>query len=147
MSTLWASSDELKIKPRSRLLYVALGGVVIGLGLYSRSASSVLPPFIAAYAGDTLWALLVVFVLGWLFPQLAVGRLLLTAAAFALAIELSQLYHAPWLDHWRTQRLVRLVLGQGFLWSDLLCYAVGIAIGGLFELAHAQFVRRQDLQA
>jgi len=47
----------------------------------------------------------------------------------AFAVEVSQLYHAPWIDGIRSTTLGGLVLGFGFLWSDLVCYLVGIAAG------------------
>jgi hypothetical protein len=37
--------------------------LVLGLGLASRSKSMPWPPFFAAYAGETLWALLVLLLL------------------------------------------------------------------------------------
>ena len=43
----------------------------------------------------------------------------------SIAVELSQLYHAPWIDSIRQTTLGGLILGFGFLWSDLACYAVG----------------------
>ena len=52
----------------------------------------------------------------------------------AFAVEVSQLYHAPWIDGIRNTTLGGLVLGFGFLWSDLVCYLVGIAAGALMEL-------------
>lgn len=52
----------------------------------------------------------------------------------AFAVEVSQLYHAPWIDGIRSTTLGGLVLGFGFLWSDLVCYLVGIAAGSLAEL-------------
>ena len=52
----------------------------------------------------------------------------------AFAVEVSQLYHAPWIDSIRNTTLGGLVLGFGFLWSDLVCYLVGIAAGALIEL-------------
>lgn len=39
----------------------------------------------------------------------------------------------PWLDALRHTRAGALALGQGFLWSDLACYAAGIAIGVFIE--------------
>jgi hypothetical protein len=48
-------------------------------------------------------------------------------------VELSQLYHAPWIDGLRQIRLAALLLGHGFLWSDLVCYAVGVGVGALTE--------------
>ena len=57
------------------------------------------------------------------------------ALAFSYAIEVSQLYHAPWLDRIRYTSLGGLVLGYGFLWSDIICYTVGLAIGVVAEAA------------
>lgn len=52
---------------------------------------------------------------------------------FCFAIEFSQLYKAPWINELRHTLFGRLVLGEGFLWSDLLCYVVGIGIGILVD--------------
>jgi hypothetical protein len=51
--------------------------------------------------------------------------------SFSIAIELSQLYHAPWIDSIRHTTLGGLILGFDFVWSDLVCYAVGVGIGVL----------------
>src|SRR3954464_6144190 len=53
--------------------------------------------------------------------------------AFSVLIEVSQLYHAPWLDSIRHTTLGGLILGYGFLWGDLACYAVGIGLGVVIE--------------
>ena len=45
------------------------------------------------------------------------------------------MYHAPWIDSIRRTTLGGLVLGFGFVWSDLACYAVGVGLGILIELA------------
>lgn len=121
--------------PRSRLAYALLIALVIGLGLGSRSVSfsSYLPTFIREYAGDTLWALMAFLGFGFLFPKFSTWRVAALALSFAIFIECSQLYHAPWLDAIRHTRLGGLILGFGFLWSDLVCYVVGIALGVAFE--------------
>jgi hypothetical protein len=93
-----------------------------------------LPAFVAEYAGDTLWALMVFL----LVSTLLVGRPILVRAAISLAlaflVEISQLYHAPWIDAIRQTTLGGLVLGFGFLWTDLVCYSVGVVIGVVAEL-------------
>ena len=68
----------------------------------------------------------------------------LAAYCFCFVIELSQLYHAPWIDGLRHTRLGGLILGYGFLWSDLICYAVGVATGWLIELAILQPEKEQQ---
>lgn len=127
--------------PRLRRRGIALAAAIatIALGLASRRFGAVLPEFVAAYAGDTLWALLVYLLATVLAPSAAIAQRALAALAFAFAIEASQLYHAPWIDGLRATRLGALVLGSGFLWSDLACYTAGIALGACAE---ALFTRR-----
>jgi hypothetical protein len=119
---------------RSRLIYLmAVLGVVL-LGLSSRKYSRVLPEFLVSYAGDTLWALAAFLGVGLLFPRWSTLRVCVSASLFAFAIELSQLYHSPWIDQMRHTIVGGLILGYGFLWSDLLCYVVGISIGCVLEM-------------
>ena len=119
-------------QPRSRIVYGLLITLVIALGLASRTQSTqpYLPSFIRDYAGDTLWALTAFLGIGFLWPTLSTWRVAEWALGFAVCIELSQLYHAPWIDAIRHTRMGGLVLGFGFLWSDLVCYVVGV-MGGV----------------
>jgi uncharacterized protein DUF2809 len=121
---------------RGRLLLLPLILLVVALGLGSRTAAARewLPHFLTDYAGDSLWAVMVYLYLVFALPRMSVRR----AAAWALGIsvldELSQLVHTPWLDALRANRLGALVLGRGFLWSDLVCYAVGVALAAGVDL-------------
>jgi hypothetical protein len=58
----------------------------------------------------------------------------LIAVAGSYGVEVSQLYHAPWIDGIRGTWLGGVVLGHGFLWSDIACYTVGVALGVVIEL-------------
>ena len=102
-------------------------------GLASRSGLPFIPSTFKEYAGDMLWALASYLMTAFLFPHFSIGKIAIIAGMFSLTIEVSQLYHAPWIDYIRRLRLGGLVLGFGFLWSDLVCYAVGISIGALLE--------------
>ena len=79
------------------------------------------------------WALLVYWLWGWLFPRASIGQIAVLAGTFSLLIEISQLIQTPWLQELRQIKLIALVIGHGFLWSDLLCYAVGIGFGVSLE--------------
>ena len=118
---------------RYRITITIAAGLVLVLGLLSRSPQLVLPAFMRAYAGDTLWALLVYLLIRWLRPAQPLYRSALAAGLVALGIEISQLYHAPWIDTLRHTRIGGLVLGFGFLWRDLLSYACGIVLGCVCE--------------
>jgi hypothetical protein len=119
---------------RNRISYLISAIAVAILGLSSRRYSRLLPEFLASYAGDTLWALMVFLGIGILFPRWSTMRVSVTALLFAFTIELSQLYHSPWLDQIRHTRVGGIILGYGFLWTDLLCYGVGITTGWILEI-------------
>lgn len=118
---------------RARVAYLIAAIVVAIAGLASRKFRAQLPAFLADYAGDTLWALMLYL----LVSLLLAGQSGLVRAGVALAlaffVEFSQLYHAPWIDSIRQTTLGGLILGFGFLWSDLACYSIGIALGALLE--------------
>ncbi len=77
------------------------------------------------YGGDVLWAAALYGVLllglrsrsGWFVLGLTI--------AGATVIEFSQLYQADWAQQFRTTVPFNLVLGQGFLVSDLVAYVTG----------------------
>ena len=81
------------------------------------------------YFGDTLWALAAFLGIGLILTRQSTRTVAFLAMAFSIAIELSQLYHAPWIDSIRQTTLGGLILGFGFLWSDLACYAAGVGLG------------------
>lgn len=122
---------------RSRPLYLLLVALTVVVGLATRRFGDALPGFVAKYAGDVLWAAMVYLLIAAMWNRASVARVTLAAGAFSLAIEISQLYHAPWIDGIRHTRIGGLVLGFGFLWSDLACYVAGIALAAALDHAIA----------
>ncbi|HST58703.1 MAG TPA: DUF2809 domain-containing protein [Longimicrobium sp.] len=120
---------------RSRTLYLLLAVATVALGLASRRFGGALPGFVAAYAGDVLWAAMVFLLIAAAWPGASTRRVAGAAGIVSLAVELGQLYHAPWIDAVRQTRIGGLVLGRGFLWSDLACYAAGIALAAALDHA------------
>jgi hypothetical protein len=118
---------------RPPLLWLALIALAAGLGIGSRRFSSYLPGFVAAYAGDTLWATTAFLGVGLLLPRASTKWVAALAMSVSVAVEVSQLYHAPWIDAVRRTNLGGRALGYGFVWSDLACYAVGVGLGMLVE--------------
>lgn len=119
---------------RERMALVVAALAVIALGLITR-ADLPLPALIATYGGDTLYATLIVLLIALLWPQASRWRVGLLALGFCVAVEVSQVARAPWLDAIRATLPGRLILGAGFLWSDMACYAVGVLIGIALDLA------------
>lgn len=118
---------------RNRKVYLFLLIVVVLLGLASRKLSEFLPEWLANYSGDTLWALMIFLMLGIFFSNKSTVWVGGSALALSFIIESSQLYHAPWIDGIRNTTLGALVLGFGFLWTDLVCYTIGVGIGVLID--------------
>lgn len=116
-----------------RIVYLIVTIVIVGLGLASRKFGSFLPSFIAAYSGDALWAAMVYFGLRFLFPALHFYKTGLYALIFSYFIELTQLYQADWINGIRSTTIGALILGHGFLWSDLICYTVGVLLALLID--------------
>lgn len=122
------------IMNRNRLLYLLLIVLTVLAGLASRSFNSILPNWTTIYLGDALWALMVFFGVAFLFREKSTLWVASAALIFSFVIEISQFYHAPWIDTIRQTRIGGLILGFGFLWSDLLCYTAGVVFGVLVDL-------------
>ena len=118
---------------RVRLIYLILAISAAICGIASRSYGAILPRFVAEYAGDTLWAFVVFLSVSLVTPQAPVLVRSGIALALAFAIELSQLYHAPWIEALRDTTVGGLLLGFGFLWTDLVCYTTGILCGVIVD--------------
>lgn len=110
-------------------LALLLATILLGLG--SRRFADHLPTLVAQYAGDVLWASMVFWWGTLFFRDARTSRLAAGAFAVCVLVELSQLYQAPWINALRKNTLGALVLGQGFLWSDLACYALGVLLAAL----------------
>ncbi|MEL7531926.1 MAG: DUF2809 domain-containing protein [Bacteroidota bacterium] len=121
------------MKKRSYLIYGLLLLFTLVLGFTSRWQVSWYPDFYARYAGDTWWAILVYWGLSLLGRRMSPVKIAIGALSFAFLIEFSQLYQADWIIALRNTTLGSLVLGHGFLWSDLLCYSVGIGLAFLLD--------------
>lgn len=112
---------------------LVLLAVTIALGLATRRYPEAFPAIVARYGGDALWAAMVFWLAALVRPAAATPRLALAALGTSFAVECSQLYHADWIDALRATGAGALVLGQGFLRSDLVCYTVGVAVAAAVD--------------
>lgn len=119
---------------RKRVHFALLVFLAILLGLTSRKFPTIFTSHLAFYLGDTLWALMVFFMMGFIWQRKKTINVGILALVFSYGIELSQLYQAPWINSIRHTTLGGLILGYGFLWSDLICYSIGILLGMCLEI-------------
>jgi len=76
---------------------------------------------------------MVYFIVRFLFIRRTLKWVIIASLLFCYAIEFSQLYQAPWINIIRHTVIGGLILGEVFLWGDMLSYTVGVAFGIFLE--------------
>jgi Protein of unknown function (DUF2809) len=126
---------------KRRILYFVLFLLIIPIGLLTRKQSQWFYTIIADYGGDVLWSTMFFLLFRFFWPHDPLWKIALYTYSFSVAIEISQLYHAPWIDSIRHTFLGSMLLGFGFLWSDMLCYFAGTLLGLLIALIGDRYTR------
>jgi len=113
----------------NRISYIVLVVLTIILGILSRNVTG-----ISTCIGDILYAVMVYFGMRFLLLKHNQITTVSLALLFCYGIEFLQLYKAEWMVSLRKTILGHYVLGQGFLWSDLGFYTIGVLAGYLLDL-------------
>jgi hypothetical protein len=120
----------------------AVGTIAIGLAVH-RSGDA-LTPVVRDVLGDALWAAMMVCLVRAFVPAARWWIRGAVAVAICVAVELSQLYHAPGLDAIRRTTIGHLVLGNDFDPRDIGAYTLGVVAAVLLELALGSARRRMS---
>jgi hypothetical protein len=126
---------------KRRAVYFLAMALSVVAGLLARKYYFLFPAFTYAYLGDIIWGFAVYFLSAFLFPQIKPLKLGVYAFIFSAAVELSQLYQAPWIDAVRASKIGGLLLGHGFLWSDVACYFAGIFAGACAVIVFMKYIK------
>lgn len=129
----------LNILKNNRLYYFLALFITLILGILSRKITGI-PLFI----GDMLYAVLIYFGFRFLIVKSEKSTSLLFSLLFCFGIEFLQLVQIDWLITIRKTTLGHYILGQGFLWSDLICYVIGTLLAFLIDW---KFVKTQNLNS
>lgn len=78
--------------------------------------------------GDILYAVMMFLIIRFLLISTKIQKVTIISLSICYCIEFFQLYQAPWINQIRNSTLGALVLGRGFLWSDMVAYTIGIGI-------------------
>jgi hypothetical protein len=114
---------------RKRILYAGVILLIVLLGLLSRRV-----PAIPLFTGDLLWAMMIFFIMRFLLIDTNARSVALLSFSICCVVEISQIYQEDWINEIRKTLPGRLILGQGFLWSDLIAYGAGVIVGYLIEV-------------
>lgn len=120
-------------KTRARLLYGGLGLVTIALGLAARFAPLGLPWLVRKWAGSTLWAVMIYWLLALVWPGARPVRLMLAAGTVATLVELSRLVPVAAVDTFRLTLPGVILLGRFFSAWDIVAYWIAIAGGAWLD--------------
>ncbi|MFG4001777.1 ribosomal maturation YjgA family protein [Flavobacterium aquidurense] len=111
-----------------RPYYFILLLLIIFMGIMSRKTD-----LIPLYIGDFLYAVMMYVFIRTLLIEKKSIQIMITSLLICYAIEFSQLYQAIWINELRNTLAGRYTLGQGFLWSDILAYTLGISLTFMIE--------------
>lgn len=129
---------------RNRFIYFILIIGTITLGMASRKYGYMLPELVSKYAGDVLWALMVYWGFGFLMNTKPIKKIFLLSLIFSFIIEISQVYQVDWINNIRNTTIGALILGHGFLLSDLICYFIGAILGVILESIFKRYFAKQE---
>lgn len=101
---------------------------IILLGLLSRTIA-----VIPLWVGDLLYAVMIYGLVRACNYNVHIMWTFLCSLGICVAIELSQLSDHFILMEIRSFKMGRLILGQGFLWSDVIAYVSGCTIAALTD--------------
>ena len=97
--------------------------VLIPIGIYSRHVK-----WIPEETGDALWAMMVFCLWRIILVKKSLRLVALISLTHSFLIEFSQQIRWSWLVSFRNTFIGHMMLGQGFLWIDLLAYLIGILL-------------------
>ena len=97
--------------------------LLIPTGLISRRIS-----FIPAETGDALWAMMIFCLWRIILQNKKLSVVAIASLVHCYLVEFSQMITWRWLVSFRQTFIGHMMLGQGFLWIDLIAYSIGIII-------------------
>ncbi|WET03636.1 DUF2809 domain-containing protein [Flavobacterium sp. YJ01] len=113
---------------KTSIYYTLIFLSIIFLGILSRKI-----PFLPLWIGDFLYAVMIYFLVRIFLPFRNAFLVASLSLLICYSIEFLQLYQGQWMIELRKTLFGRYVLGQGFLWSDILAYTFGILTTFIME--------------
>ena len=121
-----------------RIQYLIVLLLIIFLGIMSRKTN-----LFPLSTGDFLYAIMMYLLIRIIFINKKAYQIAFLSLITCYSIEFLQLYQSGWMLELRKTLFGRYVLGQGFLWTDILAYTFGVLIALLLEsLIHQYFNRK-----
>ncbi|MEN2487487.1 DUF2809 domain-containing protein [Flavobacterium sp. B11] len=125
---------------KTRIYYLIAFISIIFLGILSRKIS-----FIPLWIGDFLYAVMIYFLIRIFLPFRNAFAIALLSILICYGIEFLQLYQGEWMIELRKTLFGRYVLGQGFLWEDIMAYTFGILVVFMTEKFTLHYLNQKSV--
>ena len=135
--------DQIKTQRqsvRTRLAFLVATGVILAVEIYI--AVCVNGGFVRHYAGDVLAVILLYAFVRAIF-SVTPSNLALKIFVFAAALELAQYFGAVQILGIES-KILKVMIGGTFDLTDLLCYAVGCVLVGIYEKFESKIWQRRS---
>ena len=95
--------------------------------------------------GDFLYAVMIYVLMRIILINKKSYQIAILSLILCYGIEFLQLYQGSWMIELRKTLFGRYVLGQGFLWMDILAYTFGVLIAFILEKFAFQYLNRKSV--
>ena len=124
-----AQNTQTRQSTRTRLAFLAAAVLILAVEIYI--AICVKGGFVRHYAGDVL-AVILLYALARAIFSVPPSNLPLKIFTFAAALELAQYFGAVQILGIEN-KILKVMIGGTFDFADLLCYAAGCVLSGVYE--------------
>ena len=128
-ATKRVQNTQIRQSARTRLSFLAAAVLILAIEIYI--AICVNGGFVRHYAGDVLAVILLYALTRAIFSEPPLN-LPLKIFAFAAALELAQYFGAVQILGIEN-KILKVMIGGTFDFADLLCYAAGCVLTGVYE--------------
>jgi hypothetical protein len=118
------------IRYRRKLLLSLL--LIVPFGLFTKFYRGVGQAWLNDAFGGIPYEIFWILLVAWLRPHWRPGAIALGVFLATVVLEFLQLWQPAWLQAIRATLPGRLVLGNTFVWSDVLYYIIGCVLGWLW---------------
>ena len=139
-STKRVQKPQTKQSVRTRLAFLAAAVLILAVEIYI--AVCVNGGFVRHYAGDVLVVILLYVLVRAIF-SVPTSNLSLKIFAFAAALELAQYFGVVQILGIEN-KILKVMIGGTFDFTDLLCYAVGCVLVGIYEKFESKIWQRRS---
>ncbi|WP_294343881.1 DUF2809 domain-containing protein [uncultured Clostridium sp.] len=119
---------------RNRITYFMCIIMAIILTIMIENYKNVLPLSIGNYLENVLKALIIYLFIAFIFKKISAINISVISMLICSCFSISNLCEIPWVDNIKNTSIGLFILGNSFVYTDLICYLVGVILGFVLEM-------------